>query len=341
MSCSCGNTGFWGNGCCPSCQPSNVAIRGGCTDPGTITSARFLVGLDPQFCHGRITNGPGVLNNIVNGSGNSVISWSNTPKIDPESVQGVEDQSFGNFLILSSDSRMRQLIAPAVAGLTVQTNATGQFIIGAPPAATIPDPLEVSDLVVSDQATIDKLEVNGEVELNGLVAGTAVNILGFDAANKVVLTALGQGLGISTFFESPTSPSASTPNLNKNSGEYLVIGNRLFDSGQDNIAVGTSESLTIQDAGNYLIMWQAQSRMAGGAGTLCGVWLELNGTVVNYGNGRTTSITTINTTNGSMWQLGGMDVRAYAANTTIKLLLNATTTDIQTCEVRLVAVRIP
>jgi len=337
MSCSCGATGYWGNGCCPTCSPSNVAIRGQCTDPGTITSARSLVGLDSQFCHGRITNGPGLLNNVINGSGNSQITWSNTPKIDPESVTAAETTAFGNFLILSADSRMRQLQAPNIASLVVQTNGSGQFVLDTIPAATVPDPLNVNDLGVADQATIDKLEVNDTFEINNLSAGTAVNLLALNASNQVILQALAQGLSISMFFESATSPSPANPNIAKTSGQYFEIGNKMF--GGTNVGIQTGQSLIIQEAGNYLIFWSAQHRCGSTAGKV-GTWLEINGTVVNYGNGKADAAVS----NGAVPQMYGafgMDVRTYALNDVIKLLLYSSYGALQTLEVRLIAVRIP
>ncbi len=299
--------------------------------------------LDYQMCPGRLTNGSGLLNSVVNGSGNYILSFSNTPKLDPETVDAAENTPFGNLLVLGSDNRLRQLVAPSTAGWTIQTNATNEFVVGAPPAATIPDPLSVTDLVVTGQATIEDLEVNGDVELNGLAAGTAVSLLGFNATNQVVLTALSQGLGVSMFFESSTSPNASSPNSAKVSGDYLVIGNRLFDSGQDNIAVTTSESLTVNDDGTYLLFWSAQLRMGGSTSVgKFGVWLELNGTVVNYGNGRTDSnVSGVDVNNGVMYAAQGMDVRAYTAGTVIKLLFNENCPQEEAFEVRLIAVRIP
>lgn len=342
MSCctSCGTFGSWAGSCCPTCQPSNVAIRGQCTDPGTITTARFLIGLDTQFCHGRIVNNAGLLSNEVNGSGNSSIAWRQSPKIDPEAVTAQENIAFGNLLIVGSDSRLHQLVVPSTSGLVLQTNGSGNLILDELPEATVPDPLNVNDLGVANDATIENLEVNGDVELNGLASGTAVSLLGLNATNEVVLSALSQGLSISMFFESATSPNASTPNKDKNSGEYLIIGNRLFDSGGDNIGVTTSESITIQDAGNYLILWQSQLRWTNAGGIKAGVWLEINGAVVNYGTGRTDSAVTGISSN-QMYPATGMDVRTYAAGDVIKLLLNTNDASIQTFEVRLVAVRIP
>lgn len=322
-------------------MPANIVYQGECTDPGTI-SARFLMGLDYKFCAGRISNGTGLLNSIQNSSGNFQISFSDTPKLDPEVVTAAENVTFGNLFVLGSDNRMRQLEVPVSAGLFMQTNASGNLVLGAAPEASVPDPLNVNDLTVANEATIEDLEVNGTVEINNLASGTAVNVLGINASNQLILQSLSQGLTVSMFFESPTSPNADPPNKNKVSGQYLVIGNRLFDSGSDNIAVTTSESITVQDAGTYVIYWQAQIRMGGGTGRKAGVWLEINGTVVNQGSGRTDSeVSGIDTSNGAMYPATGMDVRTYAANDVIKLQLNEVGSDIQTFEVRLIAIRLP
>lgn len=300
------------------------------------------MGLDYKFCPGRIVNNSGLLNAVQNGSGNFQIGFSDTPKLNPETVTAAENVTFGNFFVLGSDNRMRQLEAPNTPSLFLQTNATGDVIFGAAPAATVPDPLNVNDLTVANQATFEDVEINDDLEINNLATGTAVNLLALDATNQVILQSLSQGLSFSMFFESPTSPNASTPNKNKVSGQYLIIGNRLFDSGGDNIAVTTSESLTVQDAGNYFLVWQAQFRAGGAASAKFGVWLEINGTVVNQGNGRTDSeVSGVDVNNGDMMGLSGIEARPLAANDVIKLLVSETASNSEIFEVRLIAVRIP
>jgi hypothetical protein len=330
------------NCCCDTAVPANIVYRGECTDPGTLSSLRFLYGLDYKFCGGRLTNSTGLLNAQVNGSGNYSIAFSDTPKLDPEVVTAAENVTFGNLFVLGSDNRMRQLEVPASSGLFMQTNAAGQLVLGAAPAATVPDPLNINDLTVANQATIEDLEVNGTVEINNLSSGTAVSVLALNSSNELILQGLAQGLTISMFFESPTSPNAASPNSAKTSGSYLVIGNRLFDSGDDNITVTTSESITVQDAGTYLILWNGQFRAGGGAPAKAGIWLEVNGTIINYGNGRTDgNVSGTEASNGAMFPLVGFDVRAYAANDVIKLMLSETASNQETFEVRLIAVRFP
>lgn len=337
MSCGCNQLPC----CCDSAVPANIVYRGECTDPGTI-NARFLMGLDYKFCPGRIVNNSGLLNAVQNGSGNFQIGFSDTPKLNPETVTAAENVTFGNFFVLGSDNRMRQLEAPNTPSLFLQTNATGDVVFGAAPAATVPDPLNVNDLTVANQATFEDVEINDDLEINNLATGTAVNLLALDATNQVILQSLSQGLSFSMFFESPTSPNAGFPNKSKVSGQYLVIGNRLFDSGGDNIAVTTSESITVQDAGNYLLVWQAQFRAGGAASAKFGVWLEINGTVVNQGNGRTDSeVSGVDVNNGDMMGLSGIEARPLAANDVIKLLVSETASNSEIFEVRLIAVRIP
>jgi hypothetical protein len=219
MSCCTGLS----NCCCSTCQPANVIYRGECQDPGTLTTLRYLSGLDYKFCPGRLANSGGLLNAIQNGSGNWDIRFQNTPKLDPEVVTAAEDVTFGNLFVLGSDNRMRQLEVPATSGLFMQTNASGNLVLSAPPAATIPDPLVVNDLTVVDDAVINDLTTNGIVTLNNIPSGTVANLLGLDASNVLVTQALAAGLAACMFYESNSSPGAGSPNAAKTNGEFLVI----------------------------------------------------------------------------------------------------------------------
>src|SRR5690349_24554292 len=102
MSCGCNQFPC----CCDTAVPANIVYRGECTDPGTINSARYLIGADYKFCYGRISNNTGLLYAQQNGSGNFQIGFSDTPKLNPETVTATENITFGNFFVLGSDSRM-------------------------------------------------------------------------------------------------------------------------------------------------------------------------------------------------------------------------------------------
>lgn len=336
---SCGN-GYSGN-CCPTCQPANVIYQGECTDPGTLNPARFLSVLDYKFCERRLTNAPGFLVANQNGSGNFGIGFTTIPQVQLNEYVATADTTFGNLVVMGADYRWRYLQGPASLGLFLQTDSNGNLFFGSPPAATVPDPLAINDLSVANTATINDLVTNGTVTLNNIPSGTVTNLLGLDASNEVVTQSLAAGISASMFFESSTSPNSGTaPNKTKTNGQYLVIGNRLFDSGANLISVSTSESITVNVAGKYLLIWQAQTRSGGAAAPKMGVWLEINGVIVNWGTGRTDGEVTAGAASTPVfWQLSGMEARSLAANDVLKLQLSEVATNSEIFEVRLIAVK--
>lgn len=331
---SCGIS--YAGACCPTCQPAQSIYQGECSDPGTLTIGRFLPVLDYKFCERRLTNGPGFLVSNQNGSGNFGIGFTTTPQVELGEVAAAEDTAFGQLIVMGSDFRWRALQAPVAAGLFMQTNATGDVIFADPPAAVVPDPLVVNELTVTTTATVNDLTTNGTVTLNNLATGTVVNLLGVDASNEVVLQAISAGIAMSMFFESPTSPNSGIgPNEAKVSGDYLVIGNRIYDSGGGLINVTTSESITVAVAGKYKLEWTGEVR-CNGLGK-AGIWLEINGIIVNWGNGRTDGRVTQSPQ--QIFNLFGMEVRPLSVGDVIKLQLSQTGggATYETFEVRLVA----
>lgn len=324
--CSCGGCG------CASCQPANVIYSGTCTDPGTIAAGRHLSVLDYKFCAKRLTNGTGILNSVQLGSGGYSFIWTNTPKIALESFQSAQDAAFGNIVILGSDNILRKLLVPAAAGLFVQTDGAGNAVFGSPPAAVVPDPLNVNELNVAVEATIEDLQVNGDLTLPNAASGTIVSLLGLDATNKVVEQALSAGVAASMFYEANVSPSSTAPNLNKNNGEFLVIGNRIFDSGGNLVNVTTSEIVTVAVAGLYFIPFGAMVRMQ--ANSRAGVSLIINGIDVNDGFARfDTNISTI--PDGQVSPFSGFELRRLAVGDAIQLQLTATSADPETFNARI------
>lgn len=339
MAQTCVTCGAAGTGCgCNPCMPANVIYRGECQDPGVQTSGRFLSVRDYKFCEGRLANAAGLLVNQQNGSGNFSLGWTTQPKVALDSYQAVANTAFGNIIVGGSDNIWRYLDAPVSAGLFMQTNATGDVIFGPGPAAVVPDPLTVNNLNVTVKTTTADLTVSGDTLLNGVASGTVVSLLGLDVTNKVVTQALAQGVQMAMYFESPTSPSASTPNDNKNNGEYLIIGNRLFLTGTTNILnVATSEQLSVAEAGNYLLIWSLQFKTF--ATSSNGAWLLINGVVVNYGTGRSG----VTAQSGVAAAIYGMEARTLAVNDTIQLQWNTSSsggTKTKPYEVRLIAVKL-
>jgi hypothetical protein len=291
--------------------------------------------LDFKFCEHRLTNAPGFLVNNINGSGNAGFGWTTTPQVQLSDFAATANVAFGQLIVMGSDYRWRALTGPATLGLFMQTDAVGNLVLGSPPAATIPDPLVVNDLNVANGATINDLTTNGTVTLNNIAAGTVVNLLGLDVSNELVLQSLTAGLAAIMFYEAATSPSATAPNKTKVPGDYLVIGNELFDSGANLINVFTSESLKVAVAGKYIIAWVATCKLA--VSTKAGVSLEINGVIVNNA-GRFDAEISQTSGGTSVSPYTGFEIRQLAVNDVLKLQLGGSGT-INTFNVRLIAIK--
>lgn len=274
---------YGNNGCCPTCQPANVITRGPCTDPGVLVNPPYLGVYDYKFCRGRLETNPGFLVSRINGSGNASIEFTEIPQVELSEIQAAENTAFGQLIVMGSDFRWRALEPPASAGLFLQSNGSGDVIFGAGPAAVVPDPLVVNDLNVAVSATVEDLVTNGTVTHNNLASGTVASILGLNASNQLVTQSLATSLAFSMFYESPQSPSPSTPNLLITPGSNLIIGNRLYDSGSNIASVATSQTVQINTSGKYLVLWCASVRLPGSGRAM--VSLVINGLVVNNGNG--------------------------------------------------------
>ncbi len=173
--------------------------------------------------------------------------------------------------------------------------------------------------------------------LDGVVSGTPVALLGLDANNDVVTQSIASTIAATMFFEAPTSPGGVVPNMTAATGTYLVIGNKLYDSGANLINVTTSQALTVAVAGKYDIDFEGLCIV--GANSRAAISLEINGVVVNNGNGLVTGAAgTVATATRSWIPLVGKETRTLAIGDVIKLLLNFDGT-CQTYNVRLNALK--
>lgn len=332
---SCG-IGYSG-GCCPTCAPAQSIFQGECLDPGTLTVGRFLSTLDFKFCERRLASGAGFLVSNINGSGNAGFTWTTTPQVQLLDYQAAENISLGQLVVVGTDYRWRALDASAAPSLFLQTNATGDLILAAGPEAVVPDPLAINNINVAVAASIAALTTSGAVTLNNTPAGTPVNLIGLDAANKIVTQGIASSIAASMFYEASTSPSSDAPNKTAGNGTYLVIGNRLYDSGSNLITVTTSQALTVAVAGKYVIHWAGLCRLAQNA-KAC-ISLEINGVIVNNGNGRADSqITDTGATTQQIAPFTGLEVRSLAVGDVIKLQLTRTAAG-STFQVRLGALK--
>jgi hypothetical protein len=333
VNCSTCGTGYTGL-CCPTCQPSNVITRGECQDPGVQTYGSFLSTLDYRFCRGRLANVAGLLVAQQNGSGNFQIAFSSTPKVQLTDVAAALNTAFGQMIVMGSDYRWRVLDTSAVPNLFMQTNGSGDLILGPGPAAVVPDPLAINNLSVAVAATIQNLTTNGTVTLNNISSGTPTGILGLNASNQVVVQNVASSIAASMFYEEATSPAANAPNKNAANNSYLVIGNRLYDSGANLISVTNGQTLTVNVAGKYKIFYEGLLRIASSSKGM--ISLEINGVIVNNGNGRNDGEVQATGPAGAFSPMCGMEIRNLAAGDVIKLQVSYSGT-VNTFNVRLTA----
>ena len=324
---SCGNyTTICGacncNPCCCSspCAPANTIYEGTCSDPGSLTSLKHLLGLDQQFCERRlIPSGSGgylVARQTPNGW---AIGFSTTPTVALEEFLAVQGVAFGQVLVQQSDNVMRAMNGPAVANLVLGTNAAGQAMWIPIPAATVPDPLTVADLNVTNVANFNDVNIAGTTTMTGAATGTLTNILGLNATNEVIKGTIATTTPQSvTFFEAPTSPSATTPNSGVTAGGLLTIGNEVSSSLAAGALIGVtnSQTLAVVQAGYYLIDYCAGVVSNANAAMTPSVQLLINGVIVNNGNSRAGPAGTPNRT---ALTCTGIDGRRMVAGTTIQL----------------------
>lgn len=278
----------------------------GCGDPGAKATGAHLSILDYQFCPYRLQNGNGFLVNQQTGSGFQM-GWSTSPVPNLDTFQTVEDQNFGNIVAILANGQMRQLLGPATADLVPMTDAAGGVAFRALPTATIPDPLSLTTLNVTN-LTAGTFTLTGTMSAGGIPTGTIANQLGLDGSGNVVKGGSTSGVGVAQFFESPTSPNAGTPNANVIPGNPLVIGNLLYSFGGTFASVTNSQTITVQTTGPYELDWNGQvDGLATAARVGAGIQLVVNGNVVN--NGGCTPTTSagsqnIMTTVAGVWAMG-------------------------------------
>jgi hypothetical protein len=267
---------------CNACAPANTIYRGTCTDPGTQDYLTYLSGLDTQFCTYRLAGAVGLLTSQIDGSGNYQITFTEDPIIDLPEYQAVIGIAIPDLVVIDGNNSLLHLLGPAVANQILKTNAAGEWVIDAIPAATVPDPLVIGTLSVTVGATLPNTTITGTLVANGLAAGTPTSFLGVDAGGNVLTQTVGTAVPqVAYFFESPTSPGGSYPNSAAASGSNLIIGNLLYDSGGAIVTVTTSQTLTVAQAGKYTITWGGQ--VANINTVQAAIQLVINGITVSNG----------------------------------------------------------
>lgn len=254
----------------------------GCGDPGAKATGAHLSILDYQFCPYRLQNGNGFLVNQQTGSGFQM-GWSTSPVPNLDTFQTVEDQNFGNIVAILANGQMRQLLGPATADLVPMTDAAGGVAFRALPTATIPDPLSLTTLNVTN-LTAGTFTLTGTMSANGLATGTVITQIGLDGSGNVVKGTGTTGVQTAMFFESPSGSSVATPNAAVIAGGFLIIGNLLYDSGGAIATVSDSQTVAIAVSGKYQVDWGGQIDSLGTPRTGMTIQLVVNGIVVNNAN---------------------------------------------------------
>lgn len=253
MSCGCGTPWCCGDPCVTTTVTACIG-----EDPGMATQGRYLALYDTQFRLRRLQSATGVLEALLDGSGNIVLRFTNSPTVAYTTMPLGLDVPFTGLLAAVGDQSITKKLAPTAQGF-LRANADGTWQTTTLPAAVVPDPLTLTTLNASN-GNITDLTTTGTVIFDNLPTDTAVQALGLNAAGELVIpsgsssAALG-GTKIAKYYESPTFETlGSTPNADKNNGEFLIIGNRIFDP--DVIASVTDQTtLRIEQAGNYLVHW--------------------------------------------------------------------------------------
>lgn len=298
--------------------------------------------LDNQFCNRRLLPGTGgYLVAQQTGSGTWLYTFTTQPQIDLSTYQAIQGQIIPNLVIQGADNIMRELLGPASANLILMTNALGQLIFTPIPTATVPDPLTVADLTVTNSFNLTSGTISGTPIFTGLGTGTLSFFVGLDGTGNLIKgTPASTGVQSVMFFEAPTSPSAATPNAPTVAGGFLTIGNEINSSTTAGalISVTNSQTLTVVTAGYYTIHWEAQVTINGSTNATPSIQLLVNGVVVSNGNTRA----------GVRAQQLGVPIssmygRQLAAGDTLQLQFASTSgggSAINIYEVRIVATRI-
>lgn len=298
-----------------------------CADPGVVASGGNVIVADSNLCPRRLlpmrdSNG-NVVNGliVVTGTGQvAAVFQTNQPEVAYPETALAADQSFGELVIASGVTGKHFRVAPpGAADLFLQTDGAGMVMFGAPPTATVPDPLDIHTLNI-DTA----LNVAGAVAINGTIAltiptGTIANLLGLDGSNNVVSGSV-QLVDKAWFFEAASRTSTSYPNTSLTNGGVPTIGFSLF-AGNGNAIVNSGTSIKIVNTGSYQIDWTGAFGVPASAGNqFPGLSLVRNGTIVNPGQrGLFTQVGAGSGTGNSTSTICGSHVAAFNANDVLNL----------------------
>lgn len=250
------------------------------------TVGKHIVVLDSQFCQRRLQNVNGFLYYGANG-----LAFSAEPRVALTELEVSEGDTFGDMVICTGSNGIFRRVVPA-AGVDgfLKADGAGRLTFEDPSSSTIPDPLTLDTINVT---TFNVTDTNstGTPTFDNLQTDTIVANIGLNGSNQLV-KGTQQTISVASYFEINDLTGAGTPNFTypATASSYVMIGNEITDP--DAIAhVQDSETIAIDKVGDYTIEWRGQ--FTGGApdggnsaGTsyLPGLWLTINGVIVDRGN---------------------------------------------------------
>lgn len=242
------------------------------------------MGLDNQFCKKRLQNANGLLWYGQNGW-----SVSTAPLIPLGALEVEEGDKFRNLMICRANGLWQQVVVAVGVDGVLKADGNGNLSFEDVSASfTVPDPLTLTTLNATN-VNAANLTVSTAATFTGLNTDTIVSVVGLNGANQLVKGQT-QSASVAFYFENDTLTGAGTPNYNLVSAtDTCFIGNEISDP--DNIGqVQDSKTIRINVAGDYIIDWRGT--FTGYASNLDspitnkyepGLWLEINGVIVNYG----------------------------------------------------------
>jgi hypothetical protein len=224
--------------------------------PGILSNPRAVAAFDYRNQPGQVASPsvPSFLIASIDGNGNPVITWTNSPNVLPASYPLTLGQTFTGLLsAMGSAGQFRVMTPTGLTGTAYLTaNAAGQFVLSPAPTSLVPDPLTIGTIDATNLNS-NTLTIAGLITLTGIAAGTVTQFIGLNASNQIV-TGAGAPSGCAQYYENTSLVSTATPNSSISLGTGTVIGNEIYDP--NGIAhVGNSQTVVMDKAGQFKVSW--------------------------------------------------------------------------------------
>lgn len=276
-----------------SCQGTQAQLPNQCqcSDPGVVATGQDILVADANLCPRRLLplrDGSGnVLGAFIvyGGTGQQEAAFATQqPSVALPAVATAADQSFGSLVVCTGAAGVfSRITPPGAANLFLQTDGAGAILFGAPPGATIPDPLSIGTLNLATALNLAGgalATFAGPITATGLSAGTAVSLLGLNGSNQFILSPP-VASSKAWFYESVSRTSTGYPNQTLGNNSFCVLAGTLYNA--DGIVTLSNNIATIATAGTYQIDWSGLFAPPSNGNYSPGISLVYNGNVINPG----------------------------------------------------------